>query len=122
MPGCSSFDTGPAEAAVTRFHAELDSEQYDQIYAGAAEDLRQVSAADDFRDLLAAVHRKLGAARSAQRLGWRLNDQTSGRYVELTYRTSFEGGEATEDYVYRMEGSDPRLAGYHINSNALILK
>jgi hypothetical protein len=68
------------------------------------------------------VHRKLGVVASSDRQTWNVNYNTSGSYVTLTYRTKYAEGEATEQFVYRLESDKALLSGYHISSNALILK
>jgi hypothetical protein len=64
----------------------------------------------------------LGKTKSAEKRGWNVNYHTSGTFVTLTYKTSYVEGEADEQFVYRLEGTVALLAGYHINSNALIVK
>ena len=68
------------------------------------------------------MHRKLGVTQSSVPRGWQINVQTSGTYVTLTVATVFAGGAAQERFVYRLQDKQARLAGYNINSNALILQ
>jgi hypothetical protein len=70
--------------------------------------------------LLAAVDRKLGAVKDAEKNGWNVNFQTSGTFVTLGFKTQFEHGRGVETFVYRIADGRALLAGYHINSNALI--
>ena len=58
----------------------------------------------------------------AQRGGWGVNYMPGGTYVTLQYTTSYEHGEAAEQFVYRIRDKEARLAGYHVNSNALITR
>jgi hypothetical protein len=51
-----------------------------------------------------------------------VNYHTSGTFATLVYKTRYAGGEATETFVYRIKSESALLAGYHINSNALITK
>lgn len=120
--GCSSFDTSAAEAEVAKFHAALGEARFADIYATAADELKAKASEQQFTELLDAVNRKLGKVKAAQRSGWKVNYSTSGNFVTLVYKTSYEQGEADEEFVYRMQKTEPRLAGYHINSNALITK
>lgn len=122
LTACSvSADTGAARAAVTRFHEQLDAGQLDAIYDDAADELKSSATRAKFVALLEAVHRKLGAMRSSKERGWFASYRASGALITLTFATAFERGDATEQFVYRMHGSEARLAGYHINSDALIL-
>jgi opacity protein-like surface antigen len=122
MAGCSSSaQRAEAQEAVSKFHQLLDSGQFEEIYADSADDLKKLSAQSDFVALLSAVHRKLGTTRSAESRGWNVNYQTSGTYVTLAYKTAYARGEATEQFVFAMQKDAPALAGYHINSTALVV-
>lgn len=115
-------DTVQAEAAVQKFHALLDAGQSTAIYAATGDEFKQASAQQEFVPLLDAVHRKLGQSATAVRNGWRVNYGTSGRFITLDYRTAYAQGEANEQFVFRLVPGGALLVGYHINSNALILK
>jgi len=120
---CSmSADTSLAEKQVPQFHALLDEGRTAEIYAQASEDLKKVATETDFVALLDAVHRKLGPVQKAERQTWSINYHTSGTFATLVYRIQYAGGEATETFVYRIRDGAGLLAGYHINSNALITK
>ena len=120
---CSmSADTAIAEQAVPRFHEQLDAARFDSIYDASGDELKKASTEKDFVALLEAVHRKLGNTKSSEKTGWNVNYQTSGSFVTLGYKTSFDGGDAQEQFVYRLQDKAALLVGYHINSTALILK
>jgi hypothetical protein len=120
---CSaSANTKQAEAAVQQFHDLLDDGKSTAIYESAGDDLKRVSSEQQFVPLLDAVHRKLGQTKTATRSGWNVNYSTSGNFITLNYQTVYAEGDASEQFVYRMVGDKPILVGYHINSNALILK
>jgi hypothetical protein len=122
MAGCTmSADTKLAEDAVPKFHEMLDAGQFDEIYAGAGDELKHVATKQDFVALLAAVHRKLGASKTSTEKGWHVNIHTSGTIVTLNYATTYAQGEAGEQFVYKLDGGQALLVGYNINSNALIL-
>ena len=121
--GCSmSADTALAEQAVPKFHELLDAGDFDAIYEASAADLKRVTTHQDFVVFLDAVHRKLGRTKGSDRTGWNVNYHTSGSFVTLTYKTSFDGGAAEEQFVFRLQDKAALLVGYHINSTALILK
>jgi hypothetical protein len=121
--GCSmSADTSLAEQAVPRFHEQLNAGRFEAIYAGCGEELKKMTTQQDFVALLEAVHRKLGNSRESDKTGWNVNYQTSGRFVTLGYKTSFDAGSAQEQFVFRVQGDAALLVGYNINSAALILK
>lgn len=123
LAGCSmSADTKMAEGAVERFHTMLDAGQFQDIYAESADDLKKVTTQEKLTALLEAVHRKLGVMKSSMKQSWNVNYHTSGTFITLIYATVYQGGDAREQFMYRLEGADAKLAGYYINSDALILK
>lgn len=123
LSGCSpTADTEAAEQAVPKFHQLLDAGRFAEIYELSSEELKKVASKQDFLALLEAVHRKLGNTKSSQKQTWNINYHTSGTFVTLVYKTTYAEGEASEKFVFRMHDKAAVLAGYHINSNALILK
>lgn len=123
LAGCSmSADTKMAEGAVERFHTMLDAGQFQDIYAESADDLKKVTTQEKLTALLEAVHRKLGVMKSSMKQSWNVNYHTSGTFITLIYATAYQGGDAREQFMYRLEGADAKLAGYYINSDALVLK
>ena len=70
--------------------------------------------------LLAAIDRKLGAVKSTQADGWKINYNPSGTTVQLGFKTQFEKGTGSETFVFRIAGGKALLSGYNITSNELI--
>ena len=104
LGACSmSEDAAVAEQAVPTFHEQMNAGRFDAIYAGAADDLKKTVSQHDFVELLAAVHRKLGNVTASDKTGWNINYQPTGRFVTLGYKTSFEGGGAQEQFVFRLQ-------------------
>jgi len=121
--GCSiSADTSLAEQAVPKFHEELDAGHFDAIYDASADELKNATTQQEFVALLEAVHRKLGNTKASDKTSWNVNYQTSGSFVTLGYKTTFDGGSAQEEFVFSLHDKAAILVGYHINSTALILK
>jgi hypothetical protein len=122
LGGCSAVaNTKVAEQAVATFHERLDAAEFDAIYDQSADDLKKASTRQNFVAILEAVRRKLGTSKSSDQKGWNVNYNISSSFVTLSYATVYGGGEATEVFTYRMDGEMPLLAGYHINSTALLL-
>jgi hypothetical protein len=111
-----------AEAAVTQFHVQLNDGNFDQIYADSDSAMKNASSREKFVAFLEAVHRKLGSVKSANRKTFFINYGTSGKFLRLTYATQYDTDNATEEFVFRVNGNDVTLAGYHINSEALVTK
>lgn len=121
--GCSmSKDSEIAEKKVPEFHLLLDSGRFSEIYSASSDELKKVSKESDFVALLEGVHRKLGNNKTSERQTWNVNYNTSGTFVTLTYKTTYSEGDASEQFVYRIQDGEAKLAGYHVNSNAFITK
>ena len=111
-----------AEAAVTQFHADLNAGNFDQIYLASDPAMKNASSQEKFVALLDAVHRKLGPVKSANRQTFFINYGTAGKFLRLTYATQYDTDNATKEFVFRLNGDNVALAGYHINSEALVTK
>jgi hypothetical protein len=121
LAGCSpAADTKAAEEGVTAFHRTMDAGQYAPIYDGSAPDMKSAISRDDFVKLLTGLHSKLGSFQSGKTTGWNDNANTGGHYVTLSREAHFERGSGTEEFVFRIENGRAVLAGYHVNSNALV--
>jgi hypothetical protein len=119
--GCSAqADIAASERAVEEFRALLAAQQHEKIYSGSSSELKQSVSQADLDKLLDAIHRKLGKVSAAQPTAWHVNVNTAGTFVTLGYQTTFEHGEATERFVYRIEDGKARLVSYQINSLALV--
>jgi hypothetical protein len=123
---CAGFAAkGEAEAAVANFHQMLDAERYADIYEATDDLFKNASTATQFTAILQAVHRKLGAVRSAAETTFYSREETgtnAGSYISLTYDTEFAEGHATESFNWRVSGGKVHLAGYNINSRLLITR
>jgi opacity protein-like surface antigen len=117
IAGCAGKRS--AEEAVAQFHQMLDAGRYQEIYQNSDPELKRITSEEQLTALLTQVHERLGAVRSSSQSGFNLNTNNGISRVELTYNTEFTGGRATENFNYRVEGTQARLVGYHINSNDL---
>ncbi|HTX47965.1 MAG TPA: DUF3887 domain-containing protein [Caulobacteraceae bacterium] len=121
LAGCSMDKELPAtQAAIDTFHAQLNAGSFDAIYQGASADMKQASTEDSLVKLLAAVHRKLGGFQTGKLQGWNENYNTGGHFVTVGYAATYDKGSASETFTYRLDGDHVLLAGFNINSNALI--
>ena len=114
-------DVPVAEKAVATFHAQLNANRFDAVYAGAAPEFRSATSGPVLTRLLSTVHRKLGDFRTGKTMGWNDNVSTSGHIVSLRYAASYARGPAMESFSYRIDGDAAVLVGYHTSSDALIL-
>lgn len=122
LSACSlGKDIPAAAAAATHFHQQLDAGKFAETWQDAAPDLRGATPRDKWLALLDAVHRKLGKFRSAKTVGTNDNINTSAHFIVLNQQAQYEHGAAQEEFVFRITDGKAALAGYHVNSDALIL-
>lgn len=123
LSGCGAGDDlRIAGKGVTRIHAQMDREQYADIYAQADDSFRSATNQKDFLASVGAIHRKLGKVQDTSQSRYFLNFTTSGPQVRLNYHTKFEEGDGQEEFVWKIKDNNAVLVGYHINSTALIIK
>ena len=123
LAGCSvNKDISHAMDGIAIFHRQLNAGQFDTIYAEADSQFKAGTAQADMVQLLSAIHRKLGDFQSGSQTGWNDNVNTGGHFLTIGYTAKYAGGSAEENFVYRMNGEQAALVGYHINSLALIEK
>ncbi len=121
LGGCTaSADTSAAEAGVAEFRRMLAEGRVADIYRGSSSEMQSSTSEAQLTQLLTAVRDRLGALESADRSGWHWNTNNGVTLVTLNYNARYAGGEAEERFVYRVGGGRATLAGYHINSMALI--
>ncbi len=122
LAGCSAKqDADAATAQITAFHQQLDAGNFDAVYENADPIMKASASETTLVQILAAVHRKLGNFKSGSAVGWNENLNPQGRFMSVNYSAKYERGDATENFVYRIDSAPARLVGYHINSTALIL-
>ncbi|MES2058005.1 MAG: DUF4019 domain-containing protein [Pseudomonadota bacterium] len=124
LSSCSLGDTVPvAEKAVVKFHAMLDRGQFQQIYDQSGSEMKSATGGDATKlvALLSAVHRKLGATKQSVRQSWNEQYNGGGHTLTLGYATKYERGDAAETFVFQVADKTVSLAGYNINSEALVL-
>ena len=109
-----------ATDAAARFHDLYNQEDYASIYAATDNAFQKTASEAEFDTLMSAVHRRLGAYKSAASVGWKVSETVSGTQVSLTFTTEFTEGSATEHFVFRMASGKPYLLGYNVNSPLLI--
>lgn len=123
LGGCSIKETmRSADAAVVRFHDDLDAGRSRTIWDATGEDMRTATTQKQFVAMLDAIHRKLGNVRSSRQVGWNRNASTRGSFMTVTNETLFDRGSGTEKFVFRKGKADElALVGYHIQSNEMMV-
>jgi len=119
--GCAIAEsTKQEQGLVDRFHEHLNRQAYGAIYGESDALYRDAASEAKSLRLFSAVHRKLGDEVSATVTGWRVNVTPQGTFVVLGYKTTFRQGDAVETFTFHRNGDASDLAGYNINSEALI--
>ena len=122
LAGCSmKADMDAGGKAIDAFHRTLDAGQFQQIWTESAPDMKSATTPDRLNALLDAVHRKLGRFKSGSQVGFNDNVSPAGHMLTVNYQAQYEKGTAGEQFVFRIDGGRALLAGYHINSDALIV-
>ncbi|MCP5383729.1 MAG: hypothetical protein H6920_06920 [Sphingomonadaceae bacterium] len=106
---------GDADAAVAKFHEQMDKGQFDAIWEGAHEDFRKASPKAPATKFLADVHTRMGKMKSTEREGFNLNTNNGVTTVKVTHKTEFENGPATETFDYIRKDDRLELWNYNIN-------
>jgi len=121
LTSCSSNESvATAERQISSFRRSVAAQQYAHIYAASSDVLKKSTREEELVSLLSAVKRKLGDVKTSEKSGWSVRFLSTGTYVTLGYKTQFERGGGAETFVYQVSEGNALLAGYHINSNALI--
>jgi hypothetical protein len=122
LAGCSAGrDLAMVERAAEQFHMRMNRERFQAIYATSGAQLKSRTRGPALTSLLSAVHRKLGRFEGGKTIRWRENVSAEGHFFAIDYAARYEKADATESFVFRIDGQDARLEGYRINSNALTL-
>ena len=122
LSGCSlAEDKGRGEHAVARFHELFAASEYSQIYADTTEGFREAASEAEFVEFMSAVRRKLGTVRACELTGVEVT-WDGGTSIWLSYHTAYELGDATENFVWIVEGENVLLESYQIDSKELILR
>jgi hypothetical protein len=106
--------------AIEKFNEQINASKYQEICTESADKFKEVTTNEDCLKLFEAVTRKLGQRKSGALQQWNINAATGGTFVRLVYNTEFDLDKGVEEFVYYMDGDQPKLAGYHVNSNAFL--
>jgi hypothetical protein len=119
VAGCSmGQDLSVTDSAVADFHAKLNNGQFAAIADASGPEIK--NGGTDFRGFVEAIHTKLGTFRSTTRQGFSDNVNNGDHQFTASYASVYSSGPATETFVYRLNGGQPVLIGYHVESAALL--
>jgi hypothetical protein len=107
-----------AVAASQEFRTRVTARAYGAIVQSATPEFQTATTEADFARVMEALKQRLGGWQSSEPPAWRVLAGLTGRTVTLVYSSHFERGTATEEFVWRIQQGQPRLAGYHVKSAA----
>jgi hypothetical protein len=120
LGGCSSGDhMATAEEGIAHFRRLMETQQFARVYTTGSDELRKSTSEADMSKLLAALNKKLGRVKVAEKSGWKVNFHTSGTFVTVAFKTEFEKGPGTEQFVFRISNGKASLVSYNVNSPVL---
>jgi hypothetical protein len=105
-----------ADAAVDRFHQQLNQADFETIYGEATNDFRRTGTREDAIKVFELVHQKMGNSGKMSAKGFHINWQNGVLTVNQVYDTQFALGEGQEGFIWVIEHDQPRLQKYHIDS------
>jgi hypothetical protein len=109
-----------AEGAVDRFHNQLNSGKYDQIYNEASDAFRNTGTRKELVGFFQAVHAKLGNSTSCRLVSMNVNTMPPSTFITAVYSTTFTQSIATETFTWHKGIGRLELSGYNIQSSALL--
>jgi hypothetical protein len=106
----------PAQDALDTFHQRLRAHEFEKILKDATPEFRRSMGGDAGRVFFSRVSDTLGAPVSSNPIGVRENHMPAGVFIQASYNTHFEKGDAQENFTWRVDAGTLHLAGYQINS------
>ena len=96
------WDAELSETAVANFHRQLNSRNYDGIYAMSTEGFKESGTKGNLTAFLGGVRAKLGRNKNSTLQGWGIyrNFFSLVTEVSLEYKSQYQGGEAFEKFVF----------------------
>ena len=102
-----------AEAAVTKFHSQLNSGLYDSIMLTASPEFK--AGGDTLKEYLERVRDQLGKVTDTKQVTGSVQNMDTEAQINLVYLTEFsKGGEAPETFVFRVKDKKATLILYEV--------
>jgi hypothetical protein len=111
-----------SDDGVRHFHSQLDSEAYADILSESDEAFQNSDNREELIKFLTGVHSKLGPSRGFTRTNTFVNATTSGTFIRVTYKSTFDQGNAVEAFTWKKGAGALKLVRYNINSNIFVTR
>lgn len=118
--GGMNEDATAARVSVSDFRSYVSSGDHGAIYAMSDPLYRKTVTRQQHDKLFSLLKKRMGDFDTATETGWKVNYTTEGQFVVLTYNARFSKGEGAETFTWKVTDGKPTLAGYNINSPALL--
>ncbi|MFT3867343.1 MAG: DUF4019 domain-containing protein [Nibricoccus sp.] len=119
--GCTSLNQSIANqnAIISQIHEHFNTGNFDAIWLSAHPRFQAETEKTKFSEYLQTVKEKLGKAVSTANSQRRFSTANQKTLVFLVQQTAFEKDRATETITVEMEGDQPILVAYNIQSKLL---
>ena len=124
LAGCGDTLKGTeyAEATVAKFREQMKAKQFEQIYDATGAEFKDATSRENGIALFAAVDRKLGGFKRAQRINWSVNTNNMVTMAVLVYDSEYADGTATETFTVKVDDGQGEIVGYNIQSLQMLIK
>ncbi|MEQ9454239.1 MAG: hypothetical protein RLN76_06565 [Phycisphaeraceae bacterium] len=122
LPGCMDFTPAiqASERAIAQFHQQYNKMQFDEIHDGAHYQYQRASTKSEHNRLLTDVHQNLGLVVSTQNTGHGVISTTDlGTFIAFRQETTFQYGNAIEEFVFYFNEPITLLSGYHFTITSI---
>ncbi len=113
-------DVKLCEAASDNFHTLYNDGKYSDIYNAAGERMVKSAPMKDWLDLMGRLSKRLGKEKSATPDTTNLGSDNFITVITLNYKTTFDKGDADEQFVYEIRGGKALLIGYQVEVDGVI--
>lgn len=108
------------EKAVAAFHKSYDVADVEAIHKASHPAFQKSVSIEKFGSFLEMVHGKLGKFEDSEQTASSLSTEGENTTLKISYKSKFEKGEGTENFVFGFFDAKPLLLEYNLKSPALI--
>jgi hypothetical protein len=124
LAGCGDTIKGAeyAESTVAKFREQMKARQFEQIYDATGEEFKTATSRENGIALFAAVDRKLGGFKRAEKVNWAVNTNNMVTMAVVVYNSEYADGNATETFTVKVDDGKGELVAYNIQSLEMLIK
>jgi hypothetical protein len=120
LAGClNKADAKLADDATATFYQEVAAKQYQAMYDGAANDLKNGVASDAFVAMMQRIDQNMGVCGPPKkRFDVHININSQGTFRDQGYARKCANGDLEETVTIVIRNGEAKLAGYHLGQAA----